>query len=516
LYLWHYPFECAEQVSSRIASIAALRDVLQAFEVKDIPSKNAIASAMQRDIKRLEGLQHYNGGFALWRPGQMIWPYPSLHVTHALWRATTKGYEVKPAVMNKAKNYARSIVSYIPSYYPVEVKWAIRAYALWLRSRMGDSDVNKARALWKESGKDKLSLEAQGWLLEVFYAGKASVEAQAVLRSLENRVSEEAGTANFVSSYSDGAHLLMHSARRADGIILEALVRHQPRHDLIVKVVRGLLAHRKQGRWGNTQENLFVLLALDAYFQAFEKVTPNFVARIWLGQEFAGEQKFQGRSTDRLRLDVPMKWLLDKHDGKTNILMSKQGKGRLYYRLAMNYAPKSLKLDPLEVGFSVRRVYEPIDKDDDVKRLPDGTWQIKAGARVRVRLEMVAPNRRYHVALVDKMPAGFEVMNPALATTGELPADTGGSKTGRDNFGGGHFGRYWWWSRTWYEHQNMRDERVEAFASMLWEGVHKYSYVARATTPGEFVAPPAKAEEMYSPEVFGRSGSDKVIIVNTK
>jgi uncharacterized protein YfaS (alpha-2-macroglobulin family) len=46
----------------------------------------------------------------------------------------------------------------------------------------------------------------------------------------------------------------------------------------------------------------------------------------------------------------------------------------------------------------------------------------------------------------------------------------------------------------------------------LWDGVYNYSYVARATTPGEFVVPPAKAEEMYSPEVFGRSASDKVIV----
>jgi alpha-2-macroglobulin len=36
--------------------------------------------------------------------------------------------------------------------------------------------------------------------------------------------------------------------------------------------------------------------------------------------------------------------------------------------------------------------------------------------------------------------------------------------------------------------------------------------VARATTPGTFVAPPAKAEEMYHPEVFGRSASDWVIV----
>ena len=50
----------------------------------------------------------------------------------------------------------------------------------------------------------------------------------------------------------------------------------------------------------------------------------------------------------------------------------------------------------------------------------------------------------------------------------------------------------------------------EVFASLLWEGVYNYSYVTRATTPGQFVVPPAKAEEMYHPETFGRTGTDFV------
>jgi uncharacterized protein YfaS (alpha-2-macroglobulin family) len=72
--------------------------------------------------------------------------------------------------------------------------------------------------------------------------------------------------------------------------------------------------------------------------------------------------------------------------------------------------------------------------------------------------------------------------------------------------------RWWWWSRPWFEHQNLRDERVEAFTSLLWEGVHTYTYVALATTPGVFVVPPPKAEEMYHPETFGRGWSAKVIV----
>jgi uncharacterized protein YfaS (alpha-2-macroglobulin family) len=58
----------------------------------------------------------------------------------------------------------------------------------------------------------------------------------------------------------------------------------------------------------------------------------------------------------------------------------------------------------------------------------------------------------------------------------------------------------------------MRDERVEAFTSLLYEGVYDYSYVARATTPGSFVVPPPKAEEMYAPETFGRGAGDRVIV----
>jgi uncharacterized protein YfaS (alpha-2-macroglobulin family) len=58
----------------------------------------------------------------------------------------------------------------------------------------------------------------------------------------------------------------------------------------------------------------------------------------------------------------------------------------------------------------------------------------------------------------------------------------------------------------------MRDERVEAFASWVREGVHTYSYVARATTPGTYVVSPPRAEEMYHPETFGRGASDRVVI----
>ena len=139
----------------------------------------------------------------------------------------------------------------------------------------------------------------------------------------------------------------------------------------------------------------------------------------------------------------------------------------------------------------------------DVRLDPDGRWRIRAGARVKVNLKMVAPTMRYHVALVDPLPAGLEALNPALKGQ-DLPA-SGGNVSSRG-------GRRWWYSPWWYEHENYRDERVEAFTQWLRYGVHEYSYYARATTPGQFVVPPTRAEEMYHPETFGRSASDRVVV----
>jgi uncharacterized protein YfaS (alpha-2-macroglobulin family) len=399
--------------------------------------------------------------------------------------------------------YLRDIESHYPWFYSKEVRQAISAFALYTRKQMGDLDIAKGQKLLRDAGGvDKVQMEVDGWLLGLFAGNPAAdTERKAIVRHALNKVSETAGAANFTTSYGDGNYLLLSSDRRVDGVMLESLIQEQKDLDLIPKIVTGLLAHRKAGRWLNTQESAFIIQALDLYFQTYEKTTPDFVARVWLGNDYAGDRTFKGRSTDEYQIDIPMKDVAT-HD-KSDLTIQKDGAGRLYYRIGMTYAPASLKLDPADYGFVVERTYEPVDDPKDVTRAADGTWHVKAGARVRVRIKMVNENRRYHVALVDPLPAGFETMNPALAVTGPIPTDPKEQQSR---------GAYWWWYGPWYEHQNMRDERVEAFASLLWEGVHAYDYVARATTPGSFVVPPPKAEEMYMPETFGRGGSDRVIV----
>ena len=505
LYLVTYPFECSEQRASRILAIASLRDVLTAFQVEGMPKPAALEARVADDLERLENMQNNDGGFPIWERGRESWPYLSVHVTNALVRAKAKGYKVPADMLTSALGYLKRIEQYYPAYYDEDIKRTISSYALYVRKVGGDLDVKKAQRLISQAGGvKKLNMEANGWLLGTLAGQKdAASERTDLLKHLNNQVTETAGAANWTTGYKDGGYLLLHSDRRVDGVVLESLIEEQEGNDLIPKVVTGLLAHRKAGRWLNTQENAFVLLALDRYFHTYEKVTPDFVAKVWLGADFAGQHQFKGRQTDRHQIDVPMKWVADNIATGGDLVVQKDGKGRLYYRIGMTYAPQDLKLPAADYGFVVERRYEPVDAATDVVRQKDGSWKVKAGARVRVRLTMAVENRRYHVALVDPLPAGLEPMNPELAVTGPIPKDPNEQKSG---------GRYWWWYRTWYEHQNLRDERVEAFTTLLWDGVHEYTYVARATTPGNFVVPPAKAEEMYMPETFGRSAGDRVIV----
>ncbi|HQU92924.1 MAG TPA: alpha-2-macroglobulin family protein, partial [Pyrinomonadaceae bacterium] len=391
IYLTNYPYACSEQISSRMISIAAMKDVLSAFKAKDMPNADALAKQFARDIEILQSRQRNDGSFGLWRRDRERYEYPflTIHVAHALTLAKAKGYKVPDEMLNKTKPYLKNIESHMKDQWYMsspQVRWTISAYALYVRDMMGDKDVAKAKKLLAEARvpsatgdtamyDTKMPFEALGWLLSVIADDQGSTaEVDQIVRFLLNRTTETASTANFVTDYGDGGWLIMHSNRRADGVLLEAMIKlgtrtpssastgstradegvRGPANDLIPKLVRGLLAHRKKGHWGTTQENVFILLAMDKYFNAFEKVTPDFVSRVWLGNTYAGEQTFKGRSIDSNELTIPMSYLVEQGGGNAdapvrtpvNLLIDKQGPGRLYYRIGMKYAPKNLKLEP--------------------------------------------------------------------------------------------------------------------------------------------------------------------------
>ena len=132
------------------------------------------------------------------------------------------------------------------------------------------------------------------------------------------------------------------------------------------------------------------------------------------------------------------------------------------------------------------------------------------------------------VVVEDPLPAGLESVDFDLRTTAlSLQRAGSGYSVGDndpyggysldsgppdDDYGYGYYGYgydvdysgEWWW--TPFYHREDRDDRVLLFADELPAGVHHYEYLAQAVTPGTFVVGPLRAEEMYNPETFGRTG----------
>ncbi len=106
------------------------------------------------------------------------------------------------------------------------------------------------------------------------------------------------------------------------------------------------------------------------------------------------------------------------------------------------------------------------------------------------------------MAVTDPLPAGFEAVESWFATTAASLAreqDDQGDR-GSENW-------FSWWQRGGFDHVERFDDRVQLFATRLSEGRHEFTYIVRATTAGTFRTAPARAEEMYSPEVFGRTST---------
>jgi hypothetical protein len=121
-----------------------------------------------------------------------------------------------------------------------------------------------------------------------------------------------------------------------------------------------------------------------------------------------------------------------------------------------------------------------------------------AGDLVRVTLTITLPKERRYVAVSDPLAAGFEAVDSWFRTTAsDLARDASTQSTDGS-----------WdalWRRGGFDFIEKYDDRVELFATRLSEGRHEFSYLVRATTAGVFTAAGTWSEEMYAPEVNGRS-----------
>lgn len=505
-YLVDYPYGCAEQRSSCALALILASDLGGAFSLPGIePAK--LRSVAQATLKDLEAYQCDNGGFVYWKGDSCVFAsaYLTSYVLHVYQRAQKLGYTVGPSVMEKGYAFLENALN---QPKPQDEGWfpGYTAWQAFAAKVLAEGGRNVDSALTRLGGYlDRMPVFGISYLADAHAAkGAKGPRVDELVRRMENAVLTEAG-ASHVEELADPYLLwFWNSNPRSTALVLGSLVRNTDRATLVPSLVRWLLQVRRHGRWGNTQENAIAMEALVDYYRKYEKEVPDFTALVTLGTETLLTEPFKGRTTDSKSRAVGMADLLARGAGRTLPLgFKREGTGTLFYTARLKYALDTTFAEGLDQGIRISRRYEPYDEKKPESRLPE-TTQFKAGALVRVVLTLELPKERRWVAATDPLPAGFEAVESWFATTGRDLARASESM----GSGGGDWISYW--KRGGFNRTERHDDRVLVFATRLGAGKHEFSYLARATTLGSFRVAPARAEEMYTPEIFGRTKTDTV------
>jgi alpha-2-macroglobulin len=491
-YLVTYPYGCAEQRASAALALLLAADLGQAFSLPGVPAAS-LQATVRATLEELSAHQCDGGGFAFWKGScTSVSPYLTSYVLHVEQRAQALGYDVSAAALQRGYDYLEAELRRPPptneGWWPAHTAW--QAFALRVLARGGRNVDSHLNRLWAYL--DRMPVFALAYLRDALGArGEAGDRPAELERRIRKAILPEGGTAH-VEELSD-PHLLWfwNSNVRSTAIALGALVRAGDQI-LAGPMARWLVSVRQQGRWGNTQENAAALEALVDYYRKFEGEPPDFTAVVRLGRQTLLSETFRERSTEARSRSVPLAELPGRHPERLALSFTREGAGTLHYVARLRYAPDLPSAEPLDRGFQVERTYTA-----EGAQAASGRFQ--AGQLVTVTLTFDVPKERRYVAVTDPLPAGLEPVDAWFATTAADLAKGPESDEPPDWSDG--------WERGGFDRVERHDDRVLLFATRLAEGRHVFAYLARATTAGRFGVAPARVEEMYEPEVFGRTSS---------
>ena len=509
-YLEHFPYECIEQTVSRFLPNVMTYRALKQLGIENAELETKLPQQVGVALQRIYARQKYDGGWGWWTADPSN-PFLTAYVLFGLVQADRAGFAVDEEVMERAGSFLQDSF-----YEPEDVKYPWRAnsqaFILYVLAEAGQGELSRTVRLFEQ--RDVLGNYGKAWLALALHILEPDVtkRTDALLSDLSSDAILSATGAHWEEKTID--FWTMNTNNRSTSIVLDALVRLDPGNDLIPNVVRWLMVSRKDGHWETTQETVWALIALTDVMVSTGELEGDFGYVVTLNGETLGEGDVtqadalgpvaQGHRVDETRkLEAAIADLLLDEANRLEITRlppadGQTGEGRLYYSAYLRYFLPVEDVKALSRGIVVGRQYSPVDAPEE--------WVSEAvvGDVIKVKLTIVAPNDLHYVVVEDPLPAGCEGVDQSLKTTsvvGESPELERVDDWDR-----------WGWGWWWFSHTEMRDEKVALFATYLPKGTYEYTYLMRASVPGEFLTMPALAYEMYFPEVFGRSDGGKFVV----
>ena len=527
-----YPWGCLEQRLSR-AWVRGIR--LMHGALLGLPSDDKDREILQAVMSSIQDFQRYNGGFALWQGAADADVYLTAYVLLV-------DAQLRPLQVSLGEQSRRDALGFLSQSLgeglsrkggkESEDNWNyvrdIEALVLWA---LAEHKAESARTLFPtvmkrmETSRTASPLGYGALLL----AARALPDlpdrekyTAAILKRLEAYKAITATEMHFAPRDERYHWFTMGSSLRDNALLLAALCRMEEEYPnleaLALWVSRGLA---DRNACLTTQEGVFGLWGLTEYLKQLEGDAGTEIRATWNNKESI-TRNFERLVDPASTWTLPSGALEESLAGAASpmqfLLQLAALKGSPHWTARLVYAVPSLPPKAENMGFGVDRSWtrpgtsrkeaaRPVQPSggghdiggDFAARGAQGSsvasnaqtphsWRV--GDIVEVRLNIRVDENRRHALVFDPIPAGFE---PVHATRVDLAAE------------------YRSWQYPW-QWEDVRNDGVLLYTRNLPPGVHTYTYRLRAATPGVFVHRAARAEEMYAPEVFGRTSVGSVEI----
>ena len=447
-----YPYGCSEQITSRALPLLYVNELAAGAH---LAMDTGVDQRIRDAIERLLARQGSNGSFGLWSAGgDDAWL--DAYVTDFLTRAREKGFVVPDVLFRNALDRIRNSV--VNANEPEKDGGRDLAYGIYVLARNGAAPIGDLRYLADTKLNNLATPIAKAQLAAALALVGDRTRAErvyaAALDSLAPKPALEFGRVDYGSALRDAAALvsLAGEGNAPRATLTQAVAR--------VEVARGLTPYT------STQENAWLVLAS----RALSKET------MALDVDGAPVKTALYRSYKAAEIAGKPIRITNTGDAPVQAVVSVSGSPITPEPAASN-------------GFKIERNYFTLDGK------PANVSKAKQNDRFAVVLKITEAKPEFgHIMVSDYLPAGFEIDNPHLVSSG----DTGTLD----------------WIEDGEEPENteFRDDRFTAAIDRASDdnSVFTVAYVVRAVSPGKYVLPQAYVEDMYNPSRYGRTGTGSV------
>lgn len=479
-YLTGFPYGCVEQTMSRALPNAVVGRAFNRLGVGNPTLQADLAAKINASVQRLYGFQHNDGGWGWWYDDASH-DYQTAWVIFGLATMREAGYEVDQSVIDRGVAWLNRSLN--------GMTIGTRAYALYSMAVAGQPNAEATLALLEQV--EELDPFSQAGLALALHALGERPSALQVLDLLaETAVTSSSGLVTWPGDYASAYdRQMMASTTRSTALALSAFAQIRPGTELEGGMVRYLMSQRKQQGWGTTNETAYAIIGLTDHLLATsfsESATPTQYAVILNGETIASGSLGRGEPAVRLELSASQ-----LRSGSNSLRITHSGAGQLYY--AIN---SRLYLPQAEIAAAgdvvVQRSYTPVD----------GTplAELKPGQLVRVEVMVQMPLDGSYIMVEDHLPGGLEALNEQLNNTSHVATAYDWQEP------------TYYWQEYGYNYKEVRGDRVIFFITDFAQGTRTFSYMARVSHSGRFVAMPAQVSAMYDLALWGRSASSNFVV----